>query len=346
MTDKTYFGWQTEPHDRSNPDKRVNLKFFATVLVGGAVWTLASGCAVLTQPQVEAVKTFAAAAERYGTLPGEPIRTYAVVDRVDRLLIVSARDFSQPQARERSWQEMEEANRASAAFEQIAGQADRTLEVLSTYARLLAVLASDRFIDSLDANARSLARALDAAIQRYNEGVRAPLGTPPLPACGDAIAAVVRGGGGVWIRHQQVRRLRACLTTAQPVIAGLDADVGRFMTNRVLADLGDLEARLRSDFEIAAGRRQALPLATLMAVADARERLGRARQLCRSIASTAAKFSAAHAKLAEAVADRQGWGTELTELSALVKELQEARHLLGSAGDWGPAWRIIERVFG
>lgn len=57
------------------------------------------GCAVLTKSQVKEVKAFAEVSQKYGTLPGEPIRAYGHIVRTDRILNVSARDFSEEDAR-------------------------------------------------------------------------------------------------------------------------------------------------------------------------------------------------------------------------------------------------------
>jgi hypothetical protein len=290
-----------------------------------ASWGAGSGCAVLTKSQVQEVKAFARAAEGYGTLPGEPIRVYAAVDRVDRILIVSARNFAEPAAREKGWEELQKANVASAAFANLALQADRTLDILDTYARLLVELTSSEFTDTLDASAKSLGTSLDAAISRYNEVIRAPNGRSPLGMVGGTVAAMVRGTGGIWLRHQQARQLKAYVIAAQPAISELAADVQTFMIQRVQPDLEVLEARLKNDFETAGGRRQTLPLDTLVSVADAREQIARGRQLCHSAAAAAAKLSVAHAKLAQAITTRHTLGSHLEEIQALADEIKRAK---------------------
>lgn len=293
---------------------------------------LGSGCAVLTKSQVQEVKAFARAAENYGTLPGQPIRVYASVDRIDRVLMVSARNFSEPDAREKGWEELQRANASSAAFEAIAGETDRALDILNTYAELLITLTSDQFTDSLEAGAKALGQSLDQAINRYNEGVRQPKGASSLGLIGGTVAAVVRGGVGVGIRHRQARYLKAYVTAAQPVMGGLTADVQTLMTNEVRTAVNELESRLKADFKTAAGRRQTLALDTLVSVADAQEQIRRARELCRSAAAAAGKFSTAHAKLVQDISNRKTLESHLAEIEALADEIKQAKKLQSEPG--------------
>ncbi|MHB8522353.1 MAG: hypothetical protein ACYDH9_16555 [Limisphaerales bacterium] len=301
----------------------------ASILAG---CVLGGGCAVLTKSQVQEVKAFARAAENYGTLPGQPIRVYASVDRVDRVMIVSARNFSEPDAREKGWEELQKANASSSAFEAIATQTDRALDILNTYAELLITLTSDQFTDSLETGAKALGTSLDQAITRYNEGVRQPKGASPLGLIGGTVAAVVRGGVGVGIRHRQARYLKAYVTAAQPVMGDLTADVRTLMTNEVLTAVNELESRFKDDFKTAAGRRQTMSLDTLESVADAQEQIRRARELCHSAATAAGKFSAAHARLAQDLSHRKTLESHIAEIEALADEIKQAKKLRSELG--------------
>jgi hypothetical protein len=246
---------------------------------------------------------------------------------MDRILNVSARNFSDPDAREAGWKELQKANLFAAAFQSTAKEADAALDVLNKYADLLVTLSSDEFTDSLDATSKSLGKSLDKAVKQYNESFRKPQQKSELGLIGGSVAAVIRGGGGIWIRHRQAKYLKEYVTAAQPVVMDLTAEVQVLMTNKVMTELSELEDRFKEDFKTAAGRLQHLSLETLQTMADTQRKISSARDLCKSAASAAGKFAAAHSKLAENVSRRQNLKSRIEEIMALADEIKKAQKL-------------------
>lgn len=296
-------------------------------LILGAVLLHSSGCAVLTKSQVKAVKAFAEVSKEYGTMPGEPIRVYGHVLRANRILNVSARDFSDEDARQQGWSELQKANDLDQAYASASEEADAALEVLDTYSELLLTLSSDQFTDSLDASAKSLGEAFDKSVKKYNEAFRKPNGKTEFGLIGGSIAAGVRSGVGVWIRYRQAKYLKNYVTGAQPVVLALTAHVQDLMTNTVMSDLATLESRLKQDFVTAAGRAKRLTYETSESVADAQRQISQTRELCESAALSSQRFADAHTKLLEKLARRQTLKTRIEEVTMMAEEIKKAQKI-------------------
>lgn len=316
--------------DNASPIVALILTFMRkafTFLILCTVLLLSSGCAVLTKSQVKEVKAFAEVSKEYGTLPGEPIRTYGHILRANRIMNVSARDFSDEDARQQGWSELQKANAFDQAYASASEEADAALEVLDTYSELLLTLSSDEFTDSLDASAKSMGEAFDKSVKKYNEAFRKPNGKSEFGLIGGPIAAGIRGGAGIWLRHRQAKYLKKYVTGAQPVVLALTAHVQDLMTNTVMGDLTTLESRLKQDFATAAGRAKRFSYETVESVADAQMQITQSRELCESAAQSAQRFADAHTKLIEKLSRRQTLKTRIEEIKTMATEIKKAQKI-------------------
>jgi hypothetical protein len=288
---------------------------------------LFSGCAVLTKSQVKEVNAFAEASKKYGDLPGGPIRAYGDARRADRLLNVSARDYSDEKAQKQGWEEIVKANELEDSYKSAADEVDATLDVLNTYSDLLVVLSSDQFTDSLDASAKSLGDAMDKAVNTYNQTVLTPQGKPDLGLIGKPVAAAVRGAGGIWLRHRQAEYLKRYVTAAQPIIQSVTLQIQDLMTNTMTGYFDKLEARTSKDFITAVGRAKRISFETAESMADAQRQISAARELCVSAAQAAHNYALAHTKLFEALKRRQTLKTQIEEIKVMAEEIKKAQKL-------------------
>lgn len=284
---------------------------------------LGSGCAVLTKSQVAEVKSFAAVAHNYGTLPGEPIRLYAAASRYSRLVTAASSYLTNDIGRDRAWDRLTKANAAEKDFTEIANQADATLDVITQYADVLLQLTSDDYANALDAAAASGGKALDKAITAYNEAFNKS-GGKKLGLVGSTVAGVIRGAGGVGIHAKQAKYLKEYVIQGEPVINAIGHDVSLLATNKMLPHLDALEKQLRDDFFAAGNRFELLDPLVFQETADTVRNIGAARELCRLAASAASKMSAAHAKLRERVSRRHELKDYIEEIQALADDIIKA----------------------
>jgi len=296
----------------------------ALVLAGLLSIAVQSGCAVLTQSQVDEVAAFAKATHHYGTLPGEPIRIYGKVARLDRMLIVSSRNFTDEDARKKAWDEIEKAYQVEPAFREAGSQADQALSVLDTYVSLLSTLTSDEFNVSLDKSATELSESLDKAIKTYNGAFRTPKQKAELKPIGATVAQAVAGAGGIFIRYRQAQLLKQHVREGDPLVATLMGDVQELVLQVVKPHLERLRGRLKDDFTTAAQRAEKLPLATVVTTAEAMENLEKASQLCDAAAGSAKRYAQAHAKLAQALTERRHLKQRIEEIQVLADEIKAA----------------------
>jgi hypothetical protein len=240
------------------------------------------------------------------------------------MLIVSSRNFSDEQAREKAWEEIKKASHVTPAFEEAASQADQALSVLDTYVNLLSTLTSDEFSDSLEKGATELGKSLDKGIKTYNDAFRTPKQKAELKPVGAAVAQAVAGGGGIFIRYRQAQLLKQHVKEADPLVATLMGDVQELVLQVVKPHLERLRERLQADFTTAAQRAEKLPLATVVAIAEAMENLEKASKLCDAAAGSAKRYTQAHAKLAQALSERRHLKQRIEEIQVLADEIKAA----------------------
>lgn len=288
---------------------------------------LQPGCAVITKSQRAEVAAFARVASNYGTLPGEPIRSYGHATRFDRLLNVSARDFQSESARTNAWVEIAKAVEMDKKFDEAARQADAALDVLDQYVEILTLLSSDEFTDALDKSAKELGGSVDKGIKTYNKAFLVPKGKKELAPVGATVAAAVRGAGGIYIRFRQARLLKNAVVTADPVVAALSHDIAALMRDKVKPFLTQANERLGDDFKNAARQAKDLPFGTIQEVALQVERSQNAFQLAEAAAKASESLAASHKKLAVELASRRSIKDRIQEIQVLADEIKAAQKL-------------------
>jgi hypothetical protein len=167
-----------------------------------------TGCAVLTPSQVAEVEKFAQATSAYSVMPNEVMKAHA--DLRSNVKIANA---SGSLSGESAWRLLEEAKNFRESVEPLANRAETACNVLKNYGNLLSVLAGDDYTAKLQASAEDFGRSLDSAILKYNKISGKSIGT-----FGGAAAAVVRGAGGLYIKHRQTTAIKQAVENAEPVV--------------------------------------------------------------------------------------------------------------------------------
>ncbi|MSU33756.1 MAG: hypothetical protein EXS36_01315 [Pedosphaera sp.] len=288
---------------------------------------LQPSCAVITKSQRAEVAAFAKVASNYGTLPGEPIRSYGHATRFDRLLNVSAHDFQSESARTNAWAEIAKAIETDKKFDEAARQADAALDVLDQYVEILTLLSSDEFTDALDKSAKELGASVDKGIKSYNQTFLVPKGQKELAPVGATVAAAVQGAGGIYIRYRQAKLLKNAVVTANPVVAALTHNIAGLMRDKVKPYLTQANERLGDDFKNAARQAKDLPFGTIQEVAFQVERSQNAFQLAEAAAKASESLAASHKKLAAELTSRKSIEDRIQEIQALADEIKAAQKL-------------------
>lgn len=168
------------------------------------------GCAVLTQSQVDAVKSFAIAADNYSDLPGSVINLHAD-SKLEESYFLSSNLIVPEEV-------VEKINKKATnhlALQKHAETVNSALSVIDAYVKLLQKLTSDDFTNQLKEESIALGAAIDGGIARYN----AVAGTDKkVDSFGSTAAGIVRGIGGIIIRKKQTEALQKAVTDAEPVM--------------------------------------------------------------------------------------------------------------------------------
>lgn len=318
----------------------------------GALWIIVvaawvvTACAPLTKSQVKEVQEFAKAAQGYGVLPGEAIGGYQEVFQTRRTLSVAGQPVSDEDRAERRWKKILESFTLERAFEREARQADEALQILDTYSELLLLLSSDNFTEELEKSARSLGTSLDKAIGEYNKRFGAELNS-----IGAAVAAAVRGIGGLFIRYRQAVLLKAYVRAADPMVEQITKDVedvAALLAEPALREgvqsIIELEpcdpvyrlclelSEFKTSFarlSLTGGR---VALGTAVQVSQSIAKIDATHKLARSAVEAAKKYRAAHRELKENLRERKTLKARIEVIQALAEEIRAARALHKALG--------------
>ena len=167
-----------------------------------------SGCAVLTEKQINAVNQFAKATENYGPVPSNAIKTWAQLQ-----IAASAAEVSSMQNEQAMWNHIETSFNTYQKIMDRSERAIKSFEILDQYSKLLLQLTSDNYIDALNAKSKDIGESLDSSIDYYNSR----FGTSISSFGGDA-AGILRAGFGLYIRAKQTEVLRKVVQDADPAI--------------------------------------------------------------------------------------------------------------------------------
>jgi hypothetical protein len=283
-----------------------------------------AGCAVLTDGQVAAVTQFAEATKGFGTSPGTVITAYATL-RGERALLESAtRADGSVAARD-----LENGLRQEIGLESQAAASDAAMGVLDDYAEMLRLLSSSKFTDDLQNQTIALGSSIDNGIATFNR-----LSGSRVGSFGDIVAGIVRGAGGIWIRHEQDKALVAAVTQAKAPVDALTANVEALMAfflgppNEPGNNLFSRESQEVEGF-LARSPPAGRPFVVLERTQAAMRRAFDGQKLAESCKTAAAQYRNAHNELAQAFTggktDLKGLVAQIQVLSREIKAAKRAR---------------------
>lgn len=300
------------------------------------VWMIvfaATGCAVLTQSQVDAVKKFAGATQNYGTLPGSVINGYEGVNQqlmyadVATLQFGRAKTVQGPDGKRISVAQggldmMADARGSQQEFAERAARADAALAVLDRYAQVLVRLTSDEFTDAVDASATDLGQSLDDSIRTYNS-ISSGSDLPPI---GAVVAQAVSGAGRVFIRHRQTLLLQKYVAEADPVVARLTEEI-ETLVSTLQPRIDRLGKNVGEKFISVANANERLELETVRSFGEMLDRADEARALAAQVVVSARQYREAHAALLVATREEKGLAGAIDQIRVLSDQIKAARKL-------------------
>ena len=203
-----------------------------------------SGCAVLTESQIEETNRFAKATDGFAALPGAVIDHQASFEKNLRLLEMSNQVLpghhegteegnikeARTQAVEKVHKQYLAAQEFYALFKKDQARLEQSLQFITTYTKGLKTLIATDDIDELNKQAESLGNSLDKAVDQLKTlGIKTKEGTD-LGIVGSATAGAVRGIGGLMLSYRQARYVKEFTAAYHPHIEAADKAITTMMT--------------------------------------------------------------------------------------------------------------------
>lgn len=204
--------------------------FVRSVFVAVAIACALGGCCVLTRSQVEAVSDFAAATKDFPDQPATVMVAHAKLRSERGLLLASTLSNPTP-----ALTALERGVGQDEQLRALADSASAALAILEDYTALLGTLSSDQFTKALQNSAVKLGASIDQGVAAFNKAQTNSANQ--IDPFGDAVAAVVRGGGGIIIRQMQYKALKDAVITADPAVAKM-TDAVRALMSAYVAQSG------------------------------------------------------------------------------------------------------------
>lgn len=295
-----------------------------TLGVAGSVLgalALSTGCAVLTESQIEEVHRFASAAKDYGALPGGPIKQYGELSKRNRVLRLSETTFSSEGEAAQGWERIQKALAVEKQFADSSEEADQAINVLTNYAEGLQTLTAKDPLDDLDKAAANFGTSLDKALTQYNTLVRKPQQKEDLKLVGSAVAGSIRATGGIFVRSKQAEYVKSYVGEADSMVKAIAAGIGTLMS-AVESSLEIQRARLEENFKTLSVRRNMLDPDTVIMISESLAQIDASVELCKKAKSAAATLSVVHSKLVAMVDKRQDLKARLEEIETLVDQIK------------------------
>lgn len=263
-------------------------------------------------------------------VPGSLASSYGILLRNNKLLSLCRYSYGvdtgagiDTSKSNKAWEEMKSAYALEHDFDSAGKRMDAALDVLKEYSRILTLLVSPDYNDALGESAVDLGKAVDAATDSYNSKYRS---ANPTAKIGGEIGRIVRAAGGLYTSHRQAEILKQTVSTADPLIKSLMADVEDVALNRFKTDFINYEDNfLAPTFQSVANNNHRIEVTLVSAVYDdlARSRAGVV--LSDDVASAARAYAKAHHALLEKTRSRIHLKEAIEEIRALGKEVSAAK---------------------
>ena len=286
---------------------------------------MSTGCAVLTDSQVNEVAKFAKASQNYSELPGTLAESYGILLRNRYLLRITINASEADKA----WNTIKKSYSYQEQYKDSGERMDAALLILKTYSNILSTLVSDEFTDELSKSAANLGESLDDAINEYKGKYKPKY---DLKEVGGIIAAGIRAAGGIYIRNKQTEMLKVTLEDANPLVIGLMDEVKYIASTVITFSLIENEEDLGSSFKSSIRKNGTTDISTIIFVYDNYNKAKQTSILSQQISSAAETYKQAHIALVENTRTKKTLKEAIAQIKALSEEIKEANKVKKEVG--------------
>lgn len=284
-----------------------------------------AGCSVLTDSQVNAINNFAQATKGFGASPSAVMEAHATLRDERGVLVASTMTTS-----ENALQALERGMKREDQLRQKASEATAALNILDTYSELLSTLSSNQFTDDLNNQSIALGTAIDQDIVTFNK-----LKGSSIKSFGDLVAGIIRGGGGIFIRHMQQKALYEAVTSADAAIeqstGAIEALMADYLSpsdsqNPGLNLFTQESTEIKENFPMMKSVvSHRWDIQTLDRVHSALRSSERGIALARSCSDAAVAYRQAHVKLVQALKSGNDPSSLIGEIKALAQQVKAGK---------------------
>jgi hypothetical protein len=276
--------------------------------------TFISGCAVLSDSQVESVHAFAVTAKNYTNFPSEAVRKSQKLQYHNNVLEASALVDSN--------QVIHSLDIAKTQYEKgltFSDKMDLSLNLIQSYAALLAQLSSDSYSDDLGRSAKELSGELNGAIDIFN----AQLSTKIPANVGKGIAQIITIIGNRIIKNKQAKAIQKFVPLGDTLIQLTSNNLVSALNEELEPLIKTYKATFRSDFNsiIFGGDKVSYPMLQFYIKTNADFiSLELLRQRC---LQSAVKMASAHKELQANIMKKKTLDELLGETKAFIADVKE-----------------------
>lgn len=295
----------------------VTKRRFFNVAAAFATILFLTGCASLTQSQIDEVNKFAKITENYNTLPPEIYRSYAEIYLIKKSMTIATK----------MQDNSAEITTATENYQKIIAkmqELEAALGVLKSYAKLLQNLSSSEFNENLAKEAVVLGEEIDNGIQLLNKQNQ----ELNLDNFGTVAAAIVKGAGSIYIKHKQATALKKCVTGAEPDIEKITKSIVALCENMNIIidqardDIMDTYETLVKQGKLKNNPEEIEALIKLLVKAD------NIKEAAAACIKATEKYRQAHTKLFTVIKERKSLKDGIKEIMDLYEEIKKVQTLI------------------
>jgi hypothetical protein len=199
-----------------------------------------TGCAVLSDSQMQNVHTYAVTAKNYSAFPGQVVRKAQLLQYNNNVLEASALTDSTLIIRS-----LDVARSQYEKGIRFSKKMDLSLHLVQQYAALLAQLSSDKYTDELGSSAKDLSGDLKGGIDAFN----AALSSKIPDNVGKGLAEIITIIGDRYIRNKQAKAIQRFVPMGDTLIQITSANLISALEEDMKPLIDNYKATFQNDFK-------------------------------------------------------------------------------------------------
>lgn len=203
-----------------------------------AVCLFFTGCAVLTDSQMQNINGFAATTKAYCAYPSAVVKHYADLHLTLELMDASELRFQGPLT-----DQLTLARTTYGKIIESSGAFDVSLQLIQKYGTLLVALSSDHFVNDLSSPTAALGGNLDSAISLFDAKTGSHLST----SIGSDFSSLILFAGARLTRRKQTVALKQFILEADPIVSAATRALESVMNNEMAALSREDSSRFAND---------------------------------------------------------------------------------------------------